>query len=335
MSVQAPSDFACPSCRSPLEANAEAYRCASCNRDFPVLFGIPDFRLRGDQYLSLEEERAKAAKLHAYGRDHDFASLVGFYYSITDDVPERLAPVFTNYVLNAAERSAPALDALAPKGGRSLLDIGCGSGGALAAAVDKFEQRTGVDIALRWLVIAKKRLEELGVEARFVCADAEALPFSDGAFSHVLAADLLENTRSPAAVLGESGRVLERGGRLYLSSSNRNWVGPHPATGVWAAGLVPAGIRSNMLKRRHGVDILRAVSFVSPGSVRRMARSAGLRQIGSQPLELGTSRTEGRSGLFQTLASVYSALAKVPLLPAVLLLAGPVFQSLFVKEEIN
>jgi len=329
------TDLICPSCRSSLEGSTEAYRCVSCNRHFPVLFGVPDFRLRGDQYLSIEDERAKAAKLHEFGQDHDFASLVAFYYSITDDVSERLAPIFTNYVLNAAERSASALDALAPAGGRSLLDLGCGSGGALAAARSRFDQRTGADIALRWLVIAKKRLEELGVEARLVCADAEALPFRDGTFSHVLAADLLENTRSPDAVLSESGRVLERGGRLYASSSNQNWIGPHPATGVWAAGLLPAVMRSNMLNRRHGVDILRAVSLVSPGSVRRMARSAGLRQIQSVPLELNASQTTGRSSLFRSIANVYSALAKVPLFRAVLVVAGPMFQTLFVKDEIN
>lgn len=333
MTALAPIEFVCPACRSPVEAKDGAYRCAPCNRDFPVLFGIPDFRLGGDQYLSLEDERAKAGKLHAYALDHDFASLVAFYYSITDDVPDRLAQHFTNYVMGAADRAAPAMHFLAPAGGRSLLDLGCGSGGALVAAKDGFERRTGVDIALRWLVIAQKRLQDLGFEALLVCADAEALPFRDQLFSHVMASDLLENTRSPDAAMRESGRVMEQNGRLYVSSSNRRWVGPHPATGVWAAGLVPAGLRSNMLNRRHGVDILRAVSFVSPGSVRRMAKSAGLRQVDRRPLEFDASRLEGRSRIFRFAAGLYSGLAKVPLLRTVLVVAGPVFQSLFVKEE--
>jgi hypothetical protein len=88
-----------------------------------------------------------------------------------------------------------------------------------------------------------------------------------------------------------------------------------------------------MLNRRHGVDILRAVSFVSPGSVRRMAKSAGLRQVDRRPLEFDASRLEGRSRLFRYAAGLYSGLAKVPLLRTVLVVAGPVFQSLFVKEE--
>lgn len=327
------TDFVCPACRSPVEEKDGEYRCASCGRVFPILFGIPDFRLQGDQYLSLDEERAKAAKLHNYAQTHDFRSLVSYYYSITDDVPDRLAPVFANYVLRAPARELPAVEALAPNGGRALLDLGCGSGGALVAAQRKFEVRTGVDIALRWLVIARKRLEELGVDARLICADAEVLPFRARSFSHVLASDLLENTRSPSSALNAAASVLEPGGRLYVSSSNRHWVGPHPATGVWAAGLLPRRLRKAALERRHGVDILRAVSFVSPGSVHRMAKGAGLLQIDSRPLELDANRLEGRSLIFRSAARVYSALAKAPVFRTLLVAGGPVFQSLFVKEE--
>ena len=326
------TDFICPKCRGRIEATDGGYSCAACAKTYPILFDIPDFRLQSDQYLSLEDERAKAGKLHAYAKDHDFAALVSFYYSITDDVPDELAPTFARYVLNAPKRSKPALEALAAQGGRSLLDLGCGSGGALVAARDKFGQRTGVDIALRWLVIAQKRLDELGVEATLVCADAEMLPFSLGSFSHVLASDLLENTRSPAATLKSAGSILEKGGRLYVSASNSRWVGPHPATGVWAAGLLPTQFRKAKLERKHGVDILRAVSFVSPGCVRRMAADAGFMQIDVRPLQPAMSELEVRSAPFSLATRIYSALAKAALFRTLLVVAGPIFQSLFVKE---
>lgn len=325
--------FICPACKSPVEVTGDGYRCASCKRTFPILFGIPDFRLTGDQYLSLEDEREKAGKLAVYAEDHDFKSLVSFYYSITDDVPERLAPIFADYVVNAPARSLQPLKVLAPDGGRALLDLGCGSGGGLAAAAEAFESRTGVDIALRWLVIAQKRLEELGVGAQLVCADAEALPFPDESYSHILAADLLENTRSPQAVVRASASALETGGRLYFSSSNRNWIGPHPATGVWAAGVLPDGFRKSALERRHGVDLLRAVTFVSPGAVRRMAEDSGLRQLEVRPLDVNSDRFQNRSILFRTFAGAYSTFARLPVFRTLLVLAGPVFQSLFVKEK--
>ena len=324
--------FVCPACRSPVGEKDGAYACASCGRAYPILFGIPDFRLQADRYLSLDEEREKAAKLHEFGKTHDLKALVAFYYSITADVPAHLEPRFTDYVLNAPARSSAALRTLAPEGGRALLDLGCGSGGALLAAEPSFGERTGVDIALRWLVIAQKRLQERGACATLVCADAEALPLPDETFSHALASDLVENTRSPAVAIKSAAAVLEHGGRLYLSSSNRQWLGPHPATGVWAAGLLPAPLRAALLRRRHGVDILRAVSFVSPRSIRSMAVAAGLRQIEAEPLQPETGQLESRSKLFRFLAGGYSMLAKAPFLKWVLLHAGPVFQAIFVKE---
>ena len=195
-----------------------------------------------------------------------------------------------------------------------------------------FSERTGVDIALRWLVIAQKRLEECGSSATLVCADAEALPFENDTFSHVLASDLLENTRSPAAAIGSAGTVLERCGRMYVSSSNSRWIGPHPATGVWAAGLLPSSVRSALLRRKHGVDILRAVSFVTPGSVRRMAREAGLRQADSRPLEVDKRQLASRSPVFKAVARAFAVLGAMPIVRTILLVAGPVFQSLFIKE---
>jgi len=190
-----------------------------------------------------------------------------------------------------------------------------------------------VDIALRWLVIARKRLEDGGVQATLVCADAEALPFPESSFTHVLAADLLENTRSPATAVRAAAFVLQEDGFMYVSSSNRRWIGPHPATGIWAAGLMPARLRSALLRRRNGVDLLRAVSFVSPASLRRMAKNAGLRQLYVTPLNIDASRVEHRSALFRRLARLYSLLTRAPVFRSVLTLAGPVFQSMFVKEK--
>ena len=326
--------FVCPECRSPLKESGEQYRCGSCERRYPVLFDIPDFRLRGDLYLSLDDERAKALRLHEFAHSHTFRELVAFYYSITDDVPAKLVPVFAEYVLNASARAAPALKALSRgRRGRTLLDLGCGSGGALVAGERLFQHRTGVDIALRWLVIARKRLEDAGVQATLVCADDEALPFPENSFTHVLGADLLENTRSPTTAIRAAASVLEEGGFMHVSSSNRRWIGPHPATGAWAAGLMPARLRSALLRRRHGIDLLRAVSFVSTASLRRMAKRAGLRQLYATPLNIDASRVEHRSALFRRLAGFYALLTRAPVFRWVLTLAGPMFQSMFVKEK--
>lgn len=331
--TSAVSEYVCPACRAAVSKAGQDYHCAACGRQYPILFGIPDFRLEGDRYLTLEEERAKAAKLHAYGQDHDFAALVAYYYAITDDVPEHLQPVFADYVLNAEERSREALRALAPGGGGHLLDLGCGSGGALAAARTDFAQLTGLDIALRWLVIADKRLRDMRVPAKLVCADAGKPPFAPERFTHVLATDLLENTAQPDAVIEGAASLLKPGGRLFIASSNGNWLGPHPATGLWAAGIIPQKVRAAILSRRYGVDLLRAVTFIRPGAVRAAARKAGLRQIAARAVELPEGWSRSKPPLIRFMATAYSAFARMPVLRTALLHAGPVFQAIFLKER--
>ena len=177
--------FVCPECRARVEEGEGGYNCPSCTRFYPILFEIPDFRVRGDLVsVAGGGRRAKAARLLEFAAKHGFRELVAYYYSITDDVPERLAAVFAGYLVNAPLRAGPAVETLRSAGpGDTLLDLGCGSGGSLVAAADVFQDRTGVDIALRWLVIARKRLEDAGVSASLVCAEAEALPFRKGAFA--------------------------------------------------------------------------------------------------------------------------------------------------------
>ena len=51
-----------------------------------------------------------------------------------------------------------------------------------------------------------------------VCANAEALPFRDGAFDTVLCTELLEHVPEPSRVLAEVSRVLQAGGHLLLTS---------------------------------------------------------------------------------------------------------------------
>ena len=327
-------DYVCPACRAAVVRTGEAFRCCACGRDFPILFGIPDFRLFPDSYLSLEMERAKAVKLEAFARTTNFAALVKYYYAITEDVPKALAPVFANYVHAAPDRSRLALDRLGhdPEHG-AMLDLGCGSGGAMIAAAGRYASCIGVDIALRWLVIAQKRLAEADISARLVCANAEALPFPPAMFTHVLADDLIDNVGAPEAVLRAAAAAMAPAGRMWLSGGNRRWIGPHPATGVLAAGLVPAHWRKARLERKHGFDLLRAVSLQTPTTIRRMAARYNLRTVDVGPRRIDPSSMRGRSSAFKAFARVYSGFSGTPGFRALLTGLGPAFEILFTKPD--
>ena len=252
-------EFVCPRCKGELAANSTSYRCDSCAITYPILFGIPDFRLRSDRYLSLEDERAKARRLHEIGQNASVEELVQFYYSISDDLPRNMAQRYQAATIAAPERARHIVRDLAPKPGSDILvELGCGTGGLLVAAQGCYRAIYGVDIALRWLVVCKKRLQENNATATLVCADVESLPFPNGRFTQAVAADLVEHVYDVENTVREIARIVEPSGLLWLSAVNRYCVGPHPLTGVWAIGF-PACAGANTIAHEAQRNRLAAV----------------------------------------------------------------------------
>ena len=107
------------------------------------------------------------------------------------------------------------LDLIRPTEWESVLDVGCGDQGL--ATLDVPGAVTGVDRA--------ERPDYPGHD--FVCADARALPFSDGQFDVVYSNSLLEHVPPPdrervAAEISRAGR------RLFVQTPNRGFpVEPH------------------------------------------------------------------------------------------------------------
>lgn len=326
--------FVCPSCKGGLDADADSHTCRACDRNYPILFGIPDFRLRPDRYLTLEQERAKARRLHEFGATATFDELVGFYYSITDDVPPDLARVYQDYIRRGPARGRQILADLAPAEG-TLLDIGCGSGGLLVAAAGQYRSTVGVDIALRWLVICQKQLADRGIAAHLVCADAESLPFPTGCATQVVAADLIEHVHDVGGTLAEIGRTLAPGGKLWLSAANRFCPGPHASTRIWAIGFLPRRARSALLRAIKGVDLLRFTNMVSPGQLTRELHVCGLAISWQQPKPLPA----GEIGIQERpvdryLKAGYRLALRAPALNRLLLRVGPAFEMLSVRGQI-
>ena len=113
-------------------------------------------------------------------------------------VPERI-PIFVSAVVGP---------------GRQVLDLGCRSG----AVTEHFlggNEVTGVDVDPS----ALERAAERGIIP--VRANAEdTLPFEDASFDAVVAGELLEHVRDPAAVVDEVRRVLRPGGTFVGSVPN-------------------------------------------------------------------------------------------------------------------
>jgi ubiquinone/menaquinone biosynthesis C-methylase UbiE len=101
--------------------------------------------------------------------------------------------------------------------GKSVLEVGCGSGFGMAYLGQRAAFAVGGDPTLRLLMEAHTHLPE----ALLVQLSAEQLPFQDAAFDVVLMLEMIYYVSDLNAALAEARRVLRPGGRLLICLPNR------------------------------------------------------------------------------------------------------------------
>lgn len=114
------------------------------------------------------------------------------------------------------------LELLGDVEGLDVLDVGCGDGAALSAALSRRGGRvTGLDLDPRMLDAARTRAEAESVDLRLVPGRAEALPFADETFDRVVAVTVLCFIPQADQAIAEMARVLKPGGRLVIGELGR------------------------------------------------------------------------------------------------------------------
>lgn len=231
----------CPECQGRFTVGERSWTCTRCGRSYRTLRGIPDLRTADDGYLANSDDWEVAAQLDRDFDVVDFRGLLDRYFELFPETPADLRQRQIAHILTAPERSSQWLRAVGADAITGpLLDLGCGTGSFLAAAGGSSEQRCGIDIAMRWLIVARKRLDEEGIrDVNLVCGCAERLPFRDGAFTRIIAGDVIEHVGNQDVTLGECYRVLRPSGRVFLASPNRYSLAPEPHVLVWGVGYLP------------------------------------------------------------------------------------------------
>ena len=56
----------CPQCHGDLTALAAALRCAACDRDYPIVAEMPDFRLGAPAWIDFGQDRDRALKVRLH-----------------------------------------------------------------------------------------------------------------------------------------------------------------------------------------------------------------------------------------------------------------------------
>jgi ubiquinone/menaquinone biosynthesis methyltransferase len=100
-----------------------------------------------------------------------------------------------------------------------VLDLACGTGDILFAAVPPARSGVGLDLTHRMLQLAQQRRND--PRTPLVTADMLALPFGDGHFTVVTTGYGLRNVPDLDLALREIYRVLAPGGRLLSLDFNR------------------------------------------------------------------------------------------------------------------
>jgi ubiquinone/menaquinone biosynthesis C-methylase UbiE len=189
--------------------------------------------------------------------------------------------------------------------------VGTGTGDLATVAAEQGIAVTGIDIALRWLVVARRRAELAGASVRFVCCNAEHLPFADGAFTRAVSLGTLEHCRDANQVLAEARRVLTRGGDVRLRTVNRFTMLPEPHVGVWGVGLVPRAMADRYVRWRGG-DGYEHHRPLSSREIARGLRRAGFRDARVEAAPMLPSE-RARLGRIGWAAVAYEATRRIPL----------------------
>ena len=103
---------------------------------------------------------------------------------------------------------------LAPVEGRTVLDVGTGTGRAALALAARGARVTGIDASAEMLAVAERRAASAGLDVRFVRGDAHHLDVPDRAFDAVICLRVLMHTPDWRQSLAELCRVAR--GRVVL-----------------------------------------------------------------------------------------------------------------------
>jgi SAM-dependent methyltransferase len=315
----------------------DSLECLACRTAYPVIAGILDLRIFPDPYISLEADRGKALELDLQIESTDFSSLINYYYTHTQVVPPQHAFLYTRGLLSAEDRSSTVLNGWRAQArqvgtpGGSLLDIGCGTAPLMLAASKHYERVIGVDVALRWLVLGKKRLQEAGLTLPLICANAEALPFTESSLDCVASESTLEHLGNQYDALLEMYRVLKDEGSFFATTPNRWSIGPDPQTGIPAGGYLPDSATAWLVKRQGGIPPKRRL--LSRSDCFAKLSSVGFSEIRIELPEISASQRARFSRIMQRVIDFYMGFRNMSVGRRIFLQIGPLFSIVAKKRN--
>ena len=167
--------------------------------------------------------------------------------------------------------------------GARVLDVGCGAGLASEALARAGAAVTGVDAAAEVIAAARAHAAAGGLAIDYLVGGPEDI---GGEYDVVVAFEVIEHVDDHAAFLGALAARLKPGGRLFLSTLNRNPVSWLVAKfgAEYVARLLPVGTHDWK-------------KFVKPAELNQALRGAGLRMVDISGMAPDVVRGGWRTGM--------------------------------------
>jgi 2-polyprenyl-3-methyl-5-hydroxy-6-metoxy-1,4-benzoquinol methylase len=180
-----------------------------------------------------------------------------------------------------------------------ILNVGCGTGGFNVLAAGAGARVVGVDDDAEAIAICGLKAHKVG--GAFVRAQAEALPFRDGAFDLVHCFSVIEHVASVEATVAEMVRVTRPGGAVYVHTPNAwsLWEGHYKM--FWLPWLPPPLARLYLRVRGRPTAYLATLRRLTPGRLRRAFARAGVTDAvlyEDTPARESVGRLRGLSALY-------------------------------------
>ncbi len=213
-------------------------------------------------------------------RDTDFYA--GLWYSYTD--------------IKHFEPYLARLEPFISLAGRSVLDMGAGTGGLLLACQRHGASRlVGIEVEPPLHELAQLRLAGTGIEC--LLTDGDTVPLPDASFDVIVSTHVIEHVVSPSRYLAEVARLLKPDGVILLACPNRLWP-QEPHAQLPFLPWLPMSLSKALCRRRGRSEKLpepirrqyytstllnHYFSFIG---LRRVCRGAGLEFIEVNPTGL-------------------------------------------------
>lgn len=162
------------------------------------------------------------------------------------------------------------LDTVGVGAGTTLLDAGCGAGGASVLARHRGASVTGLDASDALLALARKRVPD----GDFRVGDLEVLPFDNGVFAAVIAASSIQYATHSLIALQELARVAISDGLISVGL----FSSPEKAE----YRVVFEAIADALPEPPQGEG---AFALSQPGTLERLIEAAGMRVIDAREVD--------------------------------------------------